>query len=387
MTFNNDVWILYAAFCAFVWSVMTLRGYLMLSSMPKLMQGSTPAALPKLSVIVPARDEAKTIRKALSSLLAQDYPNLEIVLINDRSADETPNIMDELAATDARLKVIHLDSLPDGWLGKNHANQKGYERSTGDYILFTDADVIFESDTLTKTVAYALTHNAKHIVAYPTLLTEDIFEETFIALFGFLFTWKFSPSGAKNPKNKKAYIGVGAFNFIQRKLYQTIGEHTRLRHELADDVKLGYWVKQYEEATHVVRGTGQVSVRWREGLWDSLKAVERSAFPGINYSWTWVIIGVIGTLFGLIAPYWLLAVPNPMVQLLAGISLVMIFLGYFGVKRQIGKTLAITLLHPVMSVLFMYALVRSAVIITQRGGMEWRGTFYPLRVLKSGATS
>lgn len=373
---------LFSLFCVGGWLMMLLRAVLLRYWIPKLALAPQPQIFPRVSVIVPAKNESKKIHDSLRSLLAQDYPNLELIVINDRSDDETGEIINSLAKEDARLKVIHITELPHGWLGKNHANQRGAELASGDYLLFTDADILFAPEALSKTIGYAQTHKARHIVVYPKMLSENIFEESFLALFGMLFVWKFNPVGARNPKNKRAYIGVGAFNFIERTLYKAIGEHLPLKAEIADDVKLGYFVKQQGEATHVVEGRNFVQVRWREGLWDSMKGIERSAFAGVNFSWLWVWIGVFGTLFGLIAPYWLWLLNDDFATLSALLSIGFIYFGYAVGKGSLWRATFVTVLHPIMSILFLYALVKSALLVSVRGGVEWRGTFYATEVLK-----
>jgi len=372
----------FSLFCVGGWLMMCARAVILNVWIPKLATAPMPNAFPLVSVIVPAKNESKKIRASLRSLLAQDYPNFEVIVINDRSDDETGEIIDELAKHDARLKAIHITELPHGWLGKNHANQRGVQHASGEFLLFTDADILFAPQTISKTVGYAQQHKARHIVVYPKMLSENIFEESFLALFGMLFVWKFNPIGARNPKNKRAYIGVGAFNFIERTLYKAIGGHYPLKAEIADDVKLGYFVKQRGEATHVVEGRDFVQVRWREGLWDSIKGIERSAFAGINFSWTWVWIGVFGTLFGLLAPYWLWLLNDDFATLSALLSLGFIYFGYAVGKGSLWRATFVTVLHPIMSILFLYALVKSALLVSVRGGVEWRGTFYATEVLK-----
>jgi glycosyltransferase involved in cell wall biosynthesis len=339
--------------------------------------------LPLVSVIVPACNEAAKIRSSLQTLLDQNYPDLEIIAIDDRSTDDTGKILDSF--TDARLRVIHIRTLPKGWLGKNHANQKGFEIASGEYLLFTDADVAFDPDVIWRTVSFAATHNAKHIVAYPKMLTESVWEAAFIALFGLLFTFKFNPRGARDPKNKRDFIGVGAFNFIKRDLYEKIGTHRRLALDVADDIKLGYWVKQCEAATFVLNSDGKVRVRWREGLLDSVQAIVRSGFAGVNYSWTWVFVVLAGTFGGLLSPYWLVFVPDVFSQICGGVAVVLVALMYHVQSKTYLSTPVAWALHPVMSVLFLYGFVRSAVEMTLRGGLAWRGTFYSLAELKAGS--
>lgn len=392
----NFSWLeLYAAACVAGWSVMLYHVWAMtrenvpLSHIALLPLGQ---ASPRVTVIVPACNESGKIEAALRSLCAQTYTNLRIIAINDRSTDATPEILNRLALEfPNRLRVIHISSLPEGWLGKNHANQTGYEAietpiDNGGYILFTDADVMFGKNVIAQTVAYAVQHKVGHIVAYPNLLSENIFEESFLAIFSLLFTWKFNPRAARDPNNTSAYIGVGAFNFIAQELYERIGTHQSLKNEVADDVMLGYRVKQQREATHVLNSESAVSVRWREGLWDSVRGIIRSAFPGVNFSWLWVGIGVIGTFGGLLAPYglWLYGwIGGSLFVAVCGAASVLLVLCCYSVLgKKFPRVLATTLLHPVMSVLFLYAMVRSAVQITVQGGVVWRGTFYSIEVLR-----
>ncbi|NTV45858.1 MAG: glycosyltransferase [Chlorobiales bacterium] len=373
----------FSLFCLFGWAVLLLRISLVARDMQELPAAESSGKHPRVSIIVPARNEAVKIKPALESLLAQDYPNLEIIVIDDRSMDETPSIVSEFLQKSMILKFVRITSLPEGWLGKNYANQKGFEASTGEYLLFTDADVVFEKDAVSKAVSYALSSGARHIVAYGKMMTEGVFEYAFIALFGLLFTWKFDPRGAIDPKNKKAYVGVGAFNFIERSLYETIGTHITLRAEVADDVMLGYHVKQQGYGTYVVQGKNLLSVRWREGLWDSIRGVERSAFPGIRFSWFWVGTAIFGTFAGLVAPFWLIGFDDLIAKSCAVLSMLIISLCYYIQDRSFPKAVLATVLHPVMSMLFLYALLRSAIKITLDGGVMWRDTFYPIHVLKS----
>src|ERR1035438_7939601 len=124
---------------------------------------------PKVSVIVAARNEARKIEEALRSILAQDYPYLEFVVVDDRSTDETGIILDRLATMDTRVRVVHITELPKGWLGKNHAQHFGAERATGELILFTDADVVMERSVISRAVAYLRREDIDHLAITPQL--------------------------------------------------------------------------------------------------------------------------------------------------------------------------------------------------------------------------
>ena len=133
-----------------------------------------PSSWPTLSVVVPARDEAHTIEPAVASLLAQDYPNLQVVLVDDRSTDETGTIIDRLAAKDSRVAAVHVRELPDGWLGKVHALQRGVERASGDFILFTDADIHFAPGVLRRAIAWSEAERLDHLAVLAEVTSPSI---------------------------------------------------------------------------------------------------------------------------------------------------------------------------------------------------------------------
>ena len=148
---------------------------------------------PSLAVIIAARDEAASIGVAARSILAQDYPNLGVVAVDDRSTDGTGAILDAIAVESDRLRVVHVTGLPDGWLGKTHALQVGAEASRARWLLFTDADVVFEPGSLRRAIAFAEAEAADHVTALPEVTSESMFERAFLAFFGLLFTMNARP--------------------------------------------------------------------------------------------------------------------------------------------------------------------------------------------------
>src|SRR5271167_4249273 len=151
-----------------------------------------PAGNPRVSIIVPARDEAETIEQALSTLLALNYDNYEVIAVNDRSTDRTGEIMEKLAASPAAhecLRVVHHRELPAGWLGKTHAMWTAANQATGDWLLFTDADVLFKPDTLTRALAYAEAEAADHLVLFPRMIMHSPGERMTVAFFQTLFVF------------------------------------------------------------------------------------------------------------------------------------------------------------------------------------------------------
>src|SRR5207249_9856045 len=124
------------------------------------------ANCPRISLLFAARDEEEKLPAELATLVEIDYPNLEVIAVDDRSQDATGRILDEFAAAHPRLRVVHITQLPAGWLGKPHALQKAYETSTGEWLLFTDADVRFKPDVLRRAVALAKQRNLDHLTLF-----------------------------------------------------------------------------------------------------------------------------------------------------------------------------------------------------------------------------
>src|SRR5881275_317003 len=196
------------------------------------------ANCPRISLLFAARDEEEKLPAALATLMEIDYPELEVVAVDDRSQDATGRILDEFAAAHPRLRVVHVDTLPKGWLGKPHALQKAYEASTGEWLLFTDADVRFKPDVLRRAIALAKARNFEHLTLMGDVEMVGFWETVLITFFGMAFNIAIDPYRVANP-HSRAYMGVGAFQLLRRAAYEASGMHRRLAMEVVDDMKLG----------------------------------------------------------------------------------------------------------------------------------------------------
>src|SRR4051812_1577499 len=198
---------------------------------------------PLLSVIVAARNEEKQIEESILSQLKQTYKNVEWILVNDRSTDATGSIMDRLAGEDSRFRVLHIKELPTGWLGKNHALYNGTLKASGQWMLFTDADVRYGTEAFAKALHYFEKHQLDHLTAAPNLSANHFWLKTFVAFFLFGFSYFKRPWMANNPKSKIG-TGIGAFNLVSKKAYEAFGTHKKLRMRPDDDLQLGMKMKR-----------------------------------------------------------------------------------------------------------------------------------------------
>ncbi len=340
-------------------------------------------ALPPLTIVSTARDEAARVEAAARSLLAQDYPAVEILFVDDRSTDGTGSILDRIAAEDPRLRVLHLDALPPAWIGKCHALARGAAEARGEWLLFTDGDVWMAPDAVRRAVSLTRELGADHLAVAADLEIRSFAERIFITYFSALFIASQRPWKAPDPRSK-AHIGIGAFNLVRRGVYDRAGGHERLRMEVLDDLGLGAIVKEAGGRSHFAFHDGYLRVRWHEGLRGLIRGVEKNAFAALRYRSGETLASVAGQFLGSMAPLFCLFLPGALPKALAVASWCGLWLLYRAIARNVAIRWWDFLTAPAGAALFSYSILRSMAITLRRGGVTWRGTFYPLRELRRG---
>jgi glycosyltransferase involved in cell wall biosynthesis len=343
----------------------------------------SPARNPRVSIIVPARNEEKEIAQALTQLLALDYDNYEVIAVNDRSTDHTGEIMEEIQKRSPRLKVIHHEALPPGWLGKTHAMWTATNSATADWLLFTDADVLFKPDSLRRALAYAEAEKADHVVLFPQMIMKTPGEYMMIAFFQTMFVFGHRPWKVADPKTKD-HMGVGAFNLIRRTTYESIGTYEALRMEVLDDMKLGKVVKNSGFAQRNVFGKDLISIRWANGAIGVVNNLTKNFFAVLSFSWLRTLISAFGLVFLNLMPFVGVWLAHGWARLPYAIALASMFSIYVGMSMRSGVPAYYFLLHPVSTALFTYTLFRSMFLTLWNDGIIWRGTRYPLEELRKG---
>jgi cellulose synthase/poly-beta-1,6-N-acetylglucosamine synthase-like glycosyltransferase len=379
-------------FCGF-WIFGMYYEYLTLRRMPVLSDTmpELPADIndwPMVSIIVPACNEARHIEAAIKSRLALDYPNLEIIAINDRSTDHTGKIIDKLAKEDHRLKVIHIDQLPDGWLGKVHALHQGVKQASGQWYLFTDADVYFNPSVLRQAIPYVFQQQVNHLVCIPEVHTRGFWLNVAIRSFFLAFCIN-ARLATVNNDNSKAAAGVGAFNLVEAEMFRRTPGFEWLRMEPVDDYGLGVMLRQAGSRTHMLNAMSEITVPWYENLHEMFRGVEKNSFgPGANYSWPRLIMMALLITASALAP---------IITLSAGlVTLNAILLGIFIIFFATLLFFARVNYHegndgvwaylclPAGFFLLEIMLLRSAWLCSHNNGIYWRGTHYREEELKAG---
>jgi glycosyltransferase involved in cell wall biosynthesis len=347
---------------------------------------ATPSGEPRVSIVVPARNEEEHIRETLARLLALDYSNYEIIAVNDRSTDHTGQIMDEIAASSRAhglLQAIHISELPSGWLGKTHAMWTAGQQATGDWLLFTDADVLFKPDSLRRAVAYAEAERAGHVVLFPRMIMKGWGEKMMIAFFQALFVFGHRPWKVADPKAPD-HMGVGAFNLVRRPVYDAAGTYRALRMEVVDDMKLGKVIKNAGFAQRNVSGDDLISLHWAKGAFGIVDNLTKNFFAVLSFQWPRTVACIVGLGFLNLGPFLGIWLAHGWARVPYAIALGSLFAIYCGMSARSAVPPYYFFLHPVSTSLFMYTLTRSMFHTLWNGGIVWRGTKYPLEELRKG---
>ncbi|MDG2198385.1 MAG: glycosyltransferase [SAR324 cluster bacterium] len=336
---------------------------------------------PRLSVIIAARNEAHTIENALKSVLAQKYPNLEIILVNDRSTDGTDEILAKLGEKDSRVLIHHVEELPPEWLGKVHAMHQGFFRSTGEWLLFTDADVHFEKGCIDRIIDVAERSSVDYLCVVPEVQAR---QSILRALYTVSLSGFFLATRIWEVKNQNSFVGVGACGVVRRSQLAKSPGLSWLKMEVVDDLALAQLVWQAGGILDVYWGRECLGVEWYPSMGDLIRGLEKNLFAGAQYQYWRAFLGINGILFVAFAP-WLSILSGDWLLSLAAVGA---FSGYWlawisGDKAQ-GVGWLERLLSPLLLFVIVWALARSTFSTWRQGGIQWRETFYSIKALRRG---
>ena len=378
-------WIIAAA-----WTQRALAAARNLPRIPNLLdprydpEPSRKSDLPQLTVIVPARNEAAAIEATLRSLLAQTIP-LGILAVDDRSTDHTGAIMDRIAAEPCPpgkfFSVIHIHTLPPGWMGKNHAMAFAARQTATPWLLFTDGDILFREDALERALRYAHESAADHVVVLPTLILKTSGERMMSAIFQSLTLLAWRPWKIADPGNRES-IGMGAFNLLRSEVYRATGGFEAQPMEVLEDLRLGFEIKRRGYKQHMLLGPSLIRLHWASGAFGMVNNLTKNIFATFRFrlslllaAWLGFLVVCFTPLAGLFAPW--------SIRSASLVSLAMIALLYALAGRYYNRISPIYVLtFPIGAVLVLYAMLRSTLFTLLRRGIVWRGTFYPLRELR-----
>jgi len=338
-----------------------------------------PGTRPSITVVVPARDEAVRIESTLCRLMAQEDVALEVIVVDDRSEDATPRIVDEIAARDPRVRRARVDTLPPGWLGKPHACQRGGELARSEWILFTDGDVWLAPDVLARAIAVARREGVDHVVLAPRNSSATWLGQMAINAFAVAISREMALANRDSPRRQ---VGIGAFNLVRADAWRAIGGHTLLAYEVVDDLRLGLLLRRGGFRTRAYVALHDVEAEWAASIPGILSALQKNMFAQLGYSVARSVLASLG-----IAALWLGALSGPFFGSTAGWSA---FGAFASIAipaaisaRRVGSPIGPALATPLGFGVLVLVVWNSMIATLWRGGVVWRGTLYPLAELRA----
>lgn len=371
---------------AWLWKAITAaRGLPRIPNLLDPQHNLTPTGSPSITVIVPARNESSDIGATLESLLNQDYPDLQILAVNDRSTDSTGAVMDTLSDKyPHQLHTLHITELPSGWLGKTHAMALAARHAIAvhdpDYLLFTDADVVFHREAIRRSLAQTVATQADHFVTFPTPIIKTLGEGMLLGYLQVMGLWATRPWRASDPKSVRDSIGIGAFNLLRTDAYQQLGGFDALRMEILEDLTLARRVKLAGLRQRVAVAPGMVTLHWAAGALGVVHVMTKNLFAVFRFRTPLVLLFFVWISLFCLGPVAFLAVTET--RSAAILALVSIAVLYALSSRHSRISSWYAILFPAGAVLFIYSLIRSAFTTLKDGGVTWRGTFYSLAELR-----
>jgi len=349
---------------------------------------NTSKTNPKVSIILPARNEEEFIGKCLDSLVKQDYENYEIIVIDDSSEDKTGEIISKYAKKYPKIIPVSARPKPDGWMGKNWACMEGYSKATGELLLFTDADTTHAENVITLAVSHLNSFGLDALSAIPKMLTFDFWTNITLPMISTFLHTRFSALNVNNPAKKTGYF-FGSFFILKKTTYQEIGTHEGVKQEIIEDGALGKKVKDAGYKMKMVRGEHLIEAIWARDkgtLWNALK---RLMVPLYLQSEK-IAIGIFfAILFLLFVPFPILTISTSLAVdatsakilcMTSAIASVLIYIGaIIEVKIGLKLKLVYAIFAPLGSLVVVLGFLSGLLQAKRTSSVTWRGRSYSMK--------
>jgi glycosyltransferase involved in cell wall biosynthesis len=337
-----------------------------------------PPHWPFVSYVVPARNEEQGIRSAVTSFCTQDYPGpFEVIVVNDRSTDQTPRILAELQSQFANLAVVEGEEPPPGWFGKPYALQTAERHARGEWILMADADAVHAPDLLRRGMAYAIREKAAMLAIRPRHITGSILEAVLMSGVNFFFFVATPIFLVRHSRSAVFATGSPVFNLIQRDVLDLLGGFACLKQALVDDLEIGFQVKRAGQRVAVAFAGSLIQHRMYRGAQETVQGFGKNTFPSIRRApWLLPLYYLVGATISIL-PYggFLLGLQAGQINVPATIALVMMHTVFAGFAWRYGEPWYITFLNPIREMGWLWIFTRSF-FVYRRNGLVWRGRSY-----------
>ncbi len=338
--------------------------------------------LPFVSVLIPARNEERNIENILRSVLEQDYPNYEVIALNDNSEDRTGEIIDSLKVMFPKLKSINGKELENGWTGKCYACSQLYESARGEWLLFTDADTTHYNGSIRDSVELALYRGADLLTLLPRLEMKSVSEKIIMPMLMFTLMCLLPFYFVDKPGFRKYSLGIGPFMLFRRTAYEKIGGHESVKSALVEDVWLGRKIKEYGLKLVCEDGKNMLSVRMYRNFGEIWDGFSKNIFAGFNFS-DLSLFGVNMTYFLLFfLPFVLLIIDiflpfsSKINSILLLIQIILLYLARILLSAKFKLGLISAFLHPLGALTVPVIAANSWRWFRFGKGAKWKGRVY-----------
>lgn len=342
-----------------------------------------PKTWPRVSIVMAARNEAEGVAQAVRSRLDDDYPDAQVILVDDRSTDGTGEAAAAAAAGDPRFTLVRVDQLPSGWLGKVHAMQQGLAHADGEWFLFSDGDVVVQPGTLRRTVAYCQHAGVDMLALVPSFRARRFFIDGVWVVFMRGLLVMADPAKVRNP-NSRVALGAGAFNLVRRSAYDATAGLEHLRLETGDDVALAGMVKRAGGRLDLLDGSMCTEVAIYRSVSDLIRGIEKNGSTTAAIPFPLFLLAFLLLLGLLFSPFIALAVGPGWLRAVGAVTLAAYTASeMYCLWRNTGAW-APAIVWPIALLILVYGMVRSTWLAHRNGGVHWRDTFYSLEELAEG---
>ncbi len=338
-------------------------------------------SLPGVSIIVPACNEEEMIEPALLSLLNLEYEPFEIIVINDRSTDRTGEVLARMQRKYPQLKIHEIQELPAGWLGKNHALYQGARLAGGEFLLFTDADIIFDRTTLSRAMTLMVREQLDHLSLIFRNIARGLLLNSMVIDAGAGLFFLFKPWQVNDPRSRY-FIGVGAFNLVRKSVYQAVKGHEPIRMHPIDDIMLGKLIKQHGFRQECLLGYDFLTVRWYDSPKKMINGLMKNIFALYDFRVSYVAAAVLAITLTTILPFWGMLLTHGATRVFCILSVaVRLFSSACGARHTDVSygTVPLSLLTPYINI---HIIVKGMLQTLFNRSIVWRGTRYPLAMLR-----
>jgi chlorobactene glucosyltransferase len=339
---------------------------------------------PLVSVLVPARNEERNIGRCVESLLAQDYPRLEVLVLDDQSDDGTADIVQGYAERDSRVRLLSGQPLPKGWHGKANACYQLARAAEGEWLLFTDADTEHKAQSLSATVAMAQSEGADLLSLFPEFTADGWWERLMLPVIPFALLSGLPLPFVHRLRRPRAAVALGPYMLFSREGYWSCGGHAAVASNLVDDFGLAQAVGRQGGRLVLADGSRLVRVQMYHGLKELWRGISKSLFAALHFSWLALGAAFTGVAAAFVGPWAFLIMGllrGETSRLWIGLPLVQIVLVWTSalvIARRLRMSQAMAFLRHLTMAVIMLIAVHSAWEARWGGGTVWKGRSYPL---------